>query len=97
MEEGQFNFEKHKIFLYKEDFSKFIDALSNAIRYIHEGGGEPATLPVSEEAGNPTPANADSAEQPAAPKADAAEETNQGLSDEISTEIVDGIDLKIDF
>lgn len=97
MEEGQFNFEKHKIFLYKEDFSKFIDALSNAIRYIHEGGSEPSPLPVSEEAGNPTPANADSAEQPAVPESDAAEKTNQGLSDEISTEIVDGIDLKIDF
>ncbi len=29
-------FEKHKIFLYKEDFSKFIDGLSKAISYIHE-------------------------------------------------------------
>ena len=29
-------FEKHKIFLYKEDFSKFIDGLSKAIGYIHE-------------------------------------------------------------
>lgn len=30
------SFEKHKIFLYKEDFSKFIDGLSKAIGYIHE-------------------------------------------------------------
>ena len=29
-------FEKHKIFLYKEDFGKFIDGLSKAIGYIHE-------------------------------------------------------------
>lgn len=29
-------FEKHKIFLYKEDFGKFIDGLSKAISYIHE-------------------------------------------------------------
>lgn len=29
-------FEKHKIFLYKEDFSKFIEGLSKAIGYIHE-------------------------------------------------------------
>ncbi len=28
-------FEKHKIFLYKEDFSKFIEGLSKAIGYIH--------------------------------------------------------------
>ncbi|MDH8702343.1 hypothetical protein M2138_001704 [Dysgonomonadaceae bacterium PH5-43] len=29
-------FEKHKIFLYKEDFDKFTDALTNAIDYIKE-------------------------------------------------------------
>ena len=97
VEEGQYNFEKHKIFLYQEDFSKFIEALSNAIRFIHEGGAEQASLPVSEETGEPAPANTDSDEQPAAPEADAAEEAKEGLSDEISTEIVDDIDLKIDF
>lgn len=32
---SQATFEKHKIFLYKEDFSKFIDGLSKAIGYIH--------------------------------------------------------------
>ena len=31
-----FTFEKHKIFLYQEDFSKFISGLSRAISYIHE-------------------------------------------------------------
>ena len=34
--EASYSFEKHKIFLYQEDFSKFIGALSNAISYIHE-------------------------------------------------------------
>ena len=34
--EATFTFEKHKIFLYQEDFSKFIGALSQAIGYIHE-------------------------------------------------------------
>lgn len=34
--EAPFTFEKHKIFLYQEDFSKFIGALSQAIGYIHE-------------------------------------------------------------
>ena len=34
--EATFSFEKHKIFLYQEDFSKFIGALSQAIGYIHE-------------------------------------------------------------
>ena len=34
--ESTFTFEKHKIFLYQEDFSKFIGGLSQAIGYIHE-------------------------------------------------------------
>lgn len=34
--EASFAFEKHKIFLYQEDFSKFINGLSKAISYIHE-------------------------------------------------------------
>ena len=34
--EATFTFEKHKIFLYQEDFSKFISGLSQAIGYIHE-------------------------------------------------------------
>ncbi len=29
-------FEKHKIFLYKEDFQKFADAFKNSIEYIEE-------------------------------------------------------------
>lgn len=33
-EQSQVNFEKHKIFLYKEDFEKFSDGLAEAIRYI---------------------------------------------------------------
>ncbi|MBQ1177781.1 MAG: PUR family DNA/RNA-binding protein [Bacteroidaceae bacterium] len=34
--DAPFSFEKHKIFLYQEDFSKFISGLSKAISYIHE-------------------------------------------------------------
>ena len=32
-EEG-FSYEKHKIFLYKEDFAKFIDALQETINHV---------------------------------------------------------------
>ncbi|MGP1362186.1 MAG: DUF3276 family protein [Bacteroides sp.] len=37
------SYEKHKIFLYREDFSKFADGLQEAIRYIvdHKGEVEP--------------------------------------------------------
>jgi hypothetical protein len=32
--DGRFYFEKHKIFLYKEDFEKFSDGLAEVIQYI---------------------------------------------------------------
>ena len=32
-----FTYEKHKIFLYKEDFNKFLDALANTVNHVkHE-------------------------------------------------------------
>lgn len=34
--DGKFFFEKHKIFLYKEDFDKFADGFEDAIAYIKE-------------------------------------------------------------
>jgi len=48
-EDAQVSFEKHKIFLYREDFSNFIDGLTKTIKFIHEaekasdtGADEPA-------------------------------------------------------
>jgi hypothetical protein len=35
-EQGKFHFEKHKIFLYKEDFDKFADSLQDVVDYIRE-------------------------------------------------------------
>ena len=38
-DDPQVNFEKHKIFLYKEDFEKFMNGLQQAIDFIgHEQG-----------------------------------------------------------
>lgn len=34
--DGQFTFDKHKIFLYKEDFEKFQEGLAEVIAYIKE-------------------------------------------------------------
>jgi len=34
-ENAQFSFEKHKIFLYKEDFEKFADALKKSLDFIY--------------------------------------------------------------
>ncbi len=35
-ENAQYSFEKHKIFLYKEDFEKFSDALKDVLGYIYQ-------------------------------------------------------------
>ena len=46
--DGSQNYEKHKIFLYKEDFDKFAEALDNAVAYIKAAlNGE--TMAVQEE------------------------------------------------
>ncbi|MCW3788098.1 DUF3276 family protein [Plebeiibacterium sediminum] len=34
--DGRFHFEKHKIFLYKEDFEKFADGLQDVVDYIRQ-------------------------------------------------------------
>lgn len=34
--DGSFSFDKHKIFLYKEDFDKFIEGLDEVVRYMKE-------------------------------------------------------------
>ncbi len=36
-DDSQVSFEKHKIFLYKEDFEKFMTGLTQAISFINEG------------------------------------------------------------
>jgi hypothetical protein len=35
-DDGKFSYEKHKLFLYKEDFEKFTDGLKEAIRFIRK-------------------------------------------------------------
>ena len=35
-QDGNFHFEKHKIFLYKEDFEKFVDGLQEVITFIDQ-------------------------------------------------------------
>ena len=38
-DDSQVSFEKHKIFLYKEDFDKFMTGLTQAIEYINDQQG----------------------------------------------------------
>ena len=46
-EEGKFSYEKHKIFLYKEDFDKFIEGLQEVLDKVDElrASGEYPDLP----------------------------------------------------
>lgn len=48
---SQINYEKHKIFLYKEDFEKFMSGLSQAISYINDkqGNKEEDTILAADE------------------------------------------------
>ncbi len=39
-EDGRFHYEKHKVFLYKEDFDKFADGLEEIIGYIKQNQPE---------------------------------------------------------
>jgi hypothetical protein len=51
--DGRYVYDKHKIFLYKEDFDKFADGLQEVVNYIRE------RLPVEE--------NAAAVQQPSSP------------------------------
>lgn len=48
-ENGKFHYEKHKVFLYQEDFEKFMESLEDVMQFIHENQPEtdkPAPKPV---------------------------------------------------
>ncbi len=48
-DDGRFLFEKHKIFLYKEDFDKFAEGLSEAVNFIKNAQAEYAENRIEEE------------------------------------------------
>ena len=68
MENPRFLFEKHKLFLYKEDYEKFVDALMKTLDVAK--GNAPAVAPAEEAASVVAPA----AEETVAVAAEATEE-----------------------
>ena len=48
--DGKFFFEKHKIFLYKEDFEKFAAGLQDAVKYVSENLPEINEIEVDDSA-----------------------------------------------
>ncbi len=61
--EGKFFYEKHKIFLYKEDFDKFTEGLKDAVTYINNGRDESQSPIVMEESVKNEEVQAPSAEE----------------------------------
>ena len=68
MENPRFVFEKHKLFLYKEDYEKFVDALMKTLDVAK--GNAPVVAPAEEAA----PVVAPAAEEAVAVAAEATEE-----------------------
>ncbi len=50
--DGRFVYDKHKIFLYKEDFEKFSQGLEDIIKYIKVNAPQTQEKPVREGAGS---------------------------------------------
>lgn len=50
--DGKFTYEKHKIFLYKEDFEKFVDGLNEAVNHIRENAPKVTSSVEAEEKGS---------------------------------------------
>ncbi len=42
-QDGKFHFEKHKLFLYKEDFEKFFEGLEEVVEYVKKN--QPEIIP----------------------------------------------------
>ena len=47
-EGGKFHYEKHKIFLYREDFEKFLESLQEIVEFIEEKQPEENMVSISE-------------------------------------------------
>jgi len=47
-QEGKFFFEKHKIFLYKEDFDKFAEGLNEVVDFIKSKQGDEISFKANE-------------------------------------------------
>lgn len=53
---GETDFKKHKIFLYKEDFEKFADALAEAVDFVHDELHKNGSAPVQQNVTEPAEA-----------------------------------------
>jgi len=84
--DGRFYFEKHKIFLYKEDFDKFWEGLSEAIEFIKNAKPELIDYPepVSDKDLDEESDAQDAVSEEANDKNGEDEESQEGISDKFS-------------
>jgi hypothetical protein len=61
--DGKFFYEKHKLFLYKEDFDKFADSLKEVIEFIREANPQPIEIEDMHVA-EPAMANTNTVQEP---------------------------------
>ena len=61
--DGKFFYEKHKLFLYKEDFDKFADSLKEVIEFIRDANPQPIEIEDMHVA-EPTMPNASTVQEP---------------------------------
>jgi hypothetical protein len=61
--DGKFFYEKHKLFLYKEDFDKFADSLKEVIEFIREANPQPIEIEDMHVA-EPAKANTSTVQEP---------------------------------
>lgn len=85
---GQFIYDKHKLFLYKEDFDKFAEGFESCIKFIrdakgddygnepHESYEKPATASASESTGT--------SEEQSESSAEAADSTEKSSNDDVA-------------
>jgi len=83
---GQFIYDKHKLFLYKEDFDKFADGFESCIKFIRETKGSEYGNEPHESHHNPAPANSAPAAEVSEPAASETSEPAAEPSSDASTD-----------
>lgn len=87
--DGKFFYEKHKLFLYKEDFDKFSDSLKEIIEFIREANPQPIEPEEVETAANQVKETTVTAEKEPEVKEEAEQEQVQEEKDFTNVEFED--------
>lgn len=85
---GQFVYDKHKLFLYKEDFDKFAEGFESCINFIRENKGSEYGNEPHESHSMPAP-EASAATDTSSEPTEVAAETADGVTKETTPESVD--------